>query len=259
LIGRVGSDAFGRELRAYLAAQGVDLALVQDTPEAHTGTALITLANAANTIVVVPGANGFVSPADVGTAALTKADVAVSQFEIPLPVVSAFFRRARSAGAITILNPAPAVPFDQALFDLVDILVLNESELGLLANAELCDTDDHTRFVAAVQCLPIKSDKIVCVTLGSRGAVALIEGEPLIIAGRAVTAVDTTGAGDCFVGALATQPPATPSVMPCNMPTSPPRFACSASARRLRCRWLKKWKVSSPAKAGDPVNTDLRL
>src|SRR3954451_22409550 len=66
LIGRVGADAFGRELRAYLAAQGVDLTFVHDTREAHSGTALITLADADNTIVVVPGANGLVSPADVG-------------------------------------------------------------------------------------------------------------------------------------------------------------------------------------------------
>ena len=98
LIGRVGADAFGRELRAYLAAQGVDLALVRDTPEAHSGTALITLADADNTIVVVPGANGLVSPADVATAPLTKGDVAVSQFEIPLPAIAAFFERARAAG-----------------------------------------------------------------------------------------------------------------------------------------------------------------
>ena len=205
LIGRVGVDAFGRELRTYLAAQGVDLAFVQDTPEAHSGMALITLANADNTIVVVPGANGLVSPADVATAPLAKGDVAVSQFEIPLPAISAFFERARIAAATTILNPAPAIPFARMLLDLIDILVLNETELGLLANIELRDTDDPRRFVEAMRSLRSGKDKIVCVTLGHRGAVALVQGEPLIIAGRAVTAVDTTGAGDCFVGALAAQ------------------------------------------------------
>src|SRR3954471_14035857 len=106
LIGRAGTDAFGRELRAFLLAQGVDLTFVQDTPEAHSGTALITLTDADNTIVVVPGANGLVSPAEVAAAPLAKGDIAVSQFEIPLPAVKAFFERARTAGAMTILNPA---------------------------------------------------------------------------------------------------------------------------------------------------------
>src|SRR5882757_5005082 len=135
LIGRVGEDTFGRDLRTFLAAQGVDLAFVQDTAEAHTGTAIITVANADNTIVVIPGANALVDAADVAAPTLAKGDIAVSQFEIPLPAISAFFKRARAAGAATILNPAPAVPFDRKLLDLADILILNESELGLLAKA----------------------------------------------------------------------------------------------------------------------------
>src|SRR3954468_10007564 len=198
LIGRVGTDAFGRDLRAFLAAQGVDLAFVQDTSEAHTGTAIITVANADNTIVAVPGANALVSAADMTMPSLTRGDVAVSQFEIPLPAISAFFKRARAAGATTILNPAPALPFDRELLDLADILILNESELGLLARTELRDTDDDARFLEAMRLLQAGTDKIICVTLGKRGALVLINGEPLIIHGRVVKALDTTGAGDCF-------------------------------------------------------------
>jgi ribokinase len=205
LIGRVGTDAFGRDLRAFLELQDVDLALVQDTPKAHTGTAIITVANADNTIVVVPGANALVTAVDVDRTALTKGDVAISQFEIPLPAIGAFFKRARAAGATTILNPAPAQPFDRELLDLVDILILNESELGLLARTELRDTDDHARFIEAARLLQAGTDKIICVTLGKRGAVGLVNGEPLIIPGRAVKALDATGAGDCFVGAVAAQ------------------------------------------------------
>src|SRR5579871_5363054 len=82
LIGRLGKDAFGAELRSFLAGQGVNLSLVRETDGAHTGTAIITLADADNTIVVVPGANGLVSADDVATAPLAKGDVAVSQFEI---------------------------------------------------------------------------------------------------------------------------------------------------------------------------------
>jgi ribokinase len=205
LIGRVGKDAFGRDLRTFLAAQGIDLALVRDTPEAHTGTALIIVANTDNTIVVIPGANALVSVADVAMPSLAKGDVAVSQFEIPLPAISAFFKRARAAAATTILNPAPALPFDRELLDLVDVLILNESELGFLAGTELRDTDDHARFVEAARLLQAGTDKIICVTLGRRGAMALVDGEPVVISGRVVETVDTTGAGDCFVGAVAAQ------------------------------------------------------
>jgi ribokinase len=205
LIGRLGKDAFGDELKAFLAAQGVDLTFLQQTSEAHTGTALITIANADNTIVVVPGANALVSAADVAAPAFAKGDIAVSQFEIPLPAISAFFHRARAVGATTILNPAPAIEAERELLDLADILILNETELGLLAKTELSDTDDPARFIEAARSLQTSQDKTVCVTLGWRGALALIDGRPLIIPGRAVKAIDTTGAGDCFVGAVAAQ------------------------------------------------------
>ena len=205
LIGRLGKDAFGDELKAFLAAQGVDLTFLQQTSEAHTGTALITIANADNTIVVVPGANALVSAADVAAPAFAKGDIAVSQFEIPLHTISGFFERARAVGATTILNPAPAIEAERELLDLADILILNETELGLLAKTELSDTDDPARFIEAARSLQTSQDKTVCVTLGWRGALALIDGRPLIIPGRAVKAIDTTGAGDCFVGAVAAQ------------------------------------------------------
>jgi ribokinase len=205
LIGRLGKDAFGDQLRAFLGAQGIDLSFVRETAEAHTGTAIITVARADNTIVVVPGANALVDAADVAAPTLANGDIAVSQFEIPLPTIAAFFQRARAGGATTILNPAPALAFDRNLLDLVDILVLNETELGLLTKTELHDNDDHARFVAAAKSLRTSRDQTICVTLGKRGALALLGGEPLIVPGRMVSAVDTTGAGDCFVGALAAQ------------------------------------------------------
>jgi ribokinase len=203
LIGRLGRDAFGDELKAFLAAQGIDLSFVQQTSDTHTGTAIITVANADNTIVVIPGANAHVSAADVEAPMLAKRDIAVSQFEIPLPTITAFFRRARAAGATTILNPAPAVEFGRELLDLVDVLILNESELGLLAKTELHDTDDYSRFIEAARLLQTGQEKIICVTLGKRGIVALIDDRSHVDLGRAVKAIDTTGAGDCFVGAVA--------------------------------------------------------
>ena len=205
LVGRLGSDGFGQELRAFLRAQQLDLSFVQETADAHSGTAIITLADADNTIVVVPGANAFVTAADVTAPVLAKGDIAVSQFEIPQPAIHAFFVHARAAGATTILNPAPAIGFGHELLDLVDILILNETELGFLTTTELRDTDGHARIAEAARALLAVKDKIICVTLGKRGLLALVGGKPLIIPGRDVRAVDTTGAGDCFVGAVAAQ------------------------------------------------------
>lgn len=205
LIGRLGKDSFGAELKAFLGAQGIDLGYVQDTAEAHTGTAIITVAEADNTIVVVPGANGLVGPDDVEVVPLLKGDVAVSQFEIPLPSIAAFFRRARAAGAVTVLNPAPARKMPDELLALVDILVLNETELGFLAGAELSDDDEAGKIIDVARKLQAREDQTICVTLGRRGVLALAGREEIAVAGRAVKALDTTGAGDCFVGALAAQ------------------------------------------------------
>ena len=205
LIGRLGVDPFGQQLRTFLAAQGVDLALVKDTTGADSGTAIITIANADNSIVVVPGANARVSVDDVAAPVLAKGDVTVSQFEIPQATIAAFFKRARAAGATTILNPAPAIACSPTLLDLVDILILNETELAFFTHTELHDSDAPDRFVEAARRLQTGANGIICVTLGRRGVLALVGGEALMIAGRAVKAVDTTGAGDCFVGALAAQ------------------------------------------------------
>jgi ribokinase len=205
LIGRMGKDSFGTELKAFLGGQGIDLGYLQETTQAHTGTAIITVAAADNTIVVIPGSNALVSADDVSVVPLVKGDVAVSQFEIPLPTIAAFFRRARAAEATTLLNPAPAQKFGRELLELVDILVLNETELGFLAGTELSDSDEAVRIIDVARQLQARADQTICVTLGKRGVLALAGQEEFPVPGRVVKAVDTTGAGDCFVGALAAQ------------------------------------------------------
>lgn len=205
LIGRLGKDSFGAELKAFLGDQGIDLGYLTETAEAHTGTAIITVAEADNTIVVIPGANGLVDADDVSVVPLLKGDVAVSQFEIPLPAIAAFFARAREAGATTLLNPAPAQKMPGELLALADILVLNETELGFLASTELSDHDEAAKIIDVARKLRAREDQTICVTLGKRGVLALNGREEIAVPGRAVKAVDTTGAGDCFVGALAAQ------------------------------------------------------
>ena len=158
-----------------------------------------------NTIVVVPGANGLV---DAGgrrhrrpcRPAMFWSASSKSRLRRSRPSSA----RGRAAGARTILNPAPVVAFDRALLDLVDILVLNETELGVLTGADVGEDDPPARLIdARARPAARARTRSICVTLGKRGAIALVDGDAIAIAGRAVTAVDTTGAGDCFVGALA--------------------------------------------------------
>jgi ribokinase len=203
LIGRLGRDAFGRRLKAFLELQGVDLKHVTITAKADTGTAIITIADADNTIVVVPGANALVGPSDVTVPIVAKGDVLVSQFEIPAVTIAAFYARGRAAGATTILNPAPMTAFNRNLLELTDIMVLNETELGALTGVDVSAGDDDSKFIQLARSLRPSKDHCVCVTLGRRGAIAVVQDEAIVIAGRLVTPLDTTGAGDCFVGALA--------------------------------------------------------
>jgi ribokinase len=187
LVGRVGSDGFGDTLLAFLAGEGVDVSSVGRDPGAPSGTALIVVGDGDNTIVVVPGANAALTAEDVATAAMGRGDVVVAQYEIPLPVVGAALRRAKSAGALTVLNPAPALASPADLLDLADVVVMNETEEAVLGGQ-----------------LPTRADQVLVVTLGARGAVARIGAATIEVEGRPVDVVDSTGAGDCFVGALAT-------------------------------------------------------
>jgi ribokinase len=205
LIGRVGRDSFGADLNTFLAAQGVDLQHVLESGSAPTGTAMITIAEQDNAIIVVAGANAEVGPADVNRPAIGRGDVLVSQLEIPPQTVEAFFARGRAAGARTILNPAPALETGRALLELADIVILNETELATLTHREVDANAAPTAIADAARALRSHAEQVVCVTIGKRGAVALIGEAAHGVAGRQIAAVDTTGAGDCFAGAVAAE------------------------------------------------------
>lgn len=201
LVGRLGDDSFGKTMHEFLQSEGLNLEHLKILPDAPTGTALITVnADSENTIIVISGANRRFHPDELETVTVNSEDVLVSQFEVPQESIRALFQRAHGVGAATILNPAPAEPFIEGLLPLVSYLIVNETELAFFANIPL--TEDRDILIEAARKLRTEGQTIV-VTLGKRGLICIHEDQVIEVVGRQVQAVDTTGAGDCFVGALA--------------------------------------------------------
>jgi ribokinase len=200
LVGRLGDDPFAVELRAFLEGEAVDLGLTATLSETSSGTAIITVADSDNSIIVIAGANAQLDVDAVDDVSFEAGDVAVAQFETPQETTRAAFAKARAAGARTILNPAPAAELIDGLHELCDFIVLNESELAHLVGGDI-DAEAITVALAMRygEKLKSRSDQTIVVTLGAAGVVVGSEH----LAGRPVKAVDTTGAGDCFVGNLA--------------------------------------------------------
>lgn len=197
LIGCVGDDAAGRELLSVIQAAGVDCSAVCVIAGVPTGTGFITLAGGENAIVFLPGANAHVAP-ESARIELLAGDVCVAQLETPVETTADAFRRARAVGATTVFNPAPADEVPDALLALADVLVVNEHEFASIfgTTVERClsaaDMPAHERFHGTV-----------IATRGADGVVIWNGGPPVLIAGHPVGVVDSTGAGDCFVGYLA--------------------------------------------------------
>lgn len=210
-VGAVGADDHGRILTGALAADGVQLHGLRSVAGAATGVALIAVAaSGENCIIVAPGANALLTPDDVDRAApaIRSAGMLVTQLEIPLSAVRRALEIARSAGVRTVLNPAPAQPLPDDVLALADVLVLNATEAALLTGQPVADADDATQ---AAQALRQRGAGLVVVTLGARGAVALGPAATLRMPAFRVPVVDTTAAGDAFIGALATRLSADPA------------------------------------------------
>jgi len=203
MVGRVGRDAFAVALLDNLAAAGVDHAHVTQDPDAATGVALIVVDDAGeNSIVVASGANMRLSPADVDAAepVIAEADVCLLQLESPLEVVTRAAEVARAHGVTVVLNPAPARPLPGRLLSLVDILVPNESETALLTGRPI---DGLAAAEEAARALREMGVGTVILTLGERGALLAQEGGAERFPAFRVAPVDTTAAGDAFLGGLA--------------------------------------------------------
>ena len=199
MVGRVGDDAAAERQLAALSSVGVDVSGVHATTGVPTGSATIPVEEGTgeNLIVVVPGANGGMTPEDAGMGVVIFADVVLLQLEIPMEAVRA---AAAAARGTVVLTPAPPQPLPEELLALVDVLVPNEHELAQLAEAEPGEREPAQLAELARSVAPCA----VVVTLGARGALVVpVDGNALLQAPPAVTPVDTTGAGDCFCGALA--------------------------------------------------------
>lgn len=201
MVGRLGADPFGRSLRAGLIEAGVDVTTVREDETAASGVALILLVEGHdNSIIVASGANMRVAPADLDAVNWATVDVLLVQLEIPFDTVAEAMRRARAAGALVILDPAPSRGCPADLLALADILTPNETEASDLTGMPITDVASA---MAAAQRLRSAEQQRVIVKLGGQGVV-VCDGDgcyhrPAI----PVRVVDTTAAGDAFCGALA--------------------------------------------------------
>jgi ribokinase len=202
MLGRVGEDAFGHEMLQNLSAQGVGTSRVRQDAGAPSGTATIVVqADGENTIIVVPGANGQVTAQDVddNRDLLANADYLVMQFEVPLPVVRHAIAQAEALGVRVVLNPAPAYTVDAAFLRGVYCLVVNETEAETLTGLAVSGREEARSAALALQELGVP---VVIVTLGGGGALLLADGAFTHVPARQVSVVDTTAAGDAFIGGL---------------------------------------------------------
>ncbi|WP_425998662.1 ribokinase [Caulobacter sp. DWR1-3-2b1] len=203
LMGAVGKDDSGPGLKTKLAGYGVQVADVLELSGMPTGQAHVWVAaSGENMIVVTSGANAAITPQHLTATPLEGQRVLLSQLESPAQAIEALFRAGAAKGALRILNAAPALPQGAALFPLTDILILNQTELATYAklDEEPVRLEEVSR---ASRKLMSRPDQVVIVTLGAAGVACIRRDEAFLIEGRKVKAIDTTGAGDCFCGALA--------------------------------------------------------
>ncbi|WP_394186906.1 ribokinase [Metabacillus halosaccharovorans] len=194
LLGCVGDDAFGSELKQHLQTQGVNTAHIQIISETSTGVASITLSKGDNSIIVVPGANHKLTPAFVQQheKLIANADLILLQLEIPLDSVVAATDLAQKHQVPVILNPAPMQKLSKNLILQAAYITPNEHELeSLLASTNLSEEETNI----------LKEKSIV--TKGAKGIQLYESGKEQLVRGYQVEAVDSTGAGDTFNGALA--------------------------------------------------------
>jgi len=201
MIGAVGDDAHGHTLTELLRTESVDTTRVRTRSGETTGLAQVMLAaSGENSIIVHAGANASLRAEDVAHD-LPEAIVYLAQLETPLDTIEAFFAAARHAGGCCVLNTAPAVRGSDRLLPLADVLVMNETELAYYAGQAAAVSAAQVRRLGPR--LLQRPQQALIVTLGAEGAWIFTHASEEFIPATPATALDTTGAGDCFTGVLA--------------------------------------------------------
>jgi ribokinase len=204
-IGATGRDDDSLWMRERLTALGVDLTHLAMIDGMPAGQGYVTLSDdGENSIVIVAGANRALTAGHLTEAAIAGHNVYLAQLEVPIEVVAALFSHPDAKAGVKILNAAPADPEGRRLFPLVDVLVVNETELADFAGLAAGNVDTP-ELVRGARTLIERPGQAVVVTLGAAGAIVVREASVTPIPGRRVNVVDTTGAGDCFCGVLAAE------------------------------------------------------
>jgi len=205
MIGKLGNDSFGAELRANLESAGVDTTAVEVEPTSSGIAQIITAENGENIIVVTPGANAYLSPhcVEKHLDVIRSAGIVLTQLETPLETVEFLASVTRKAGIPLVLDPAPARPLPTSLLERADWLTPNESETCFLLGLKSQDIpEDEIEEVA--ETLLQRGSRNVLLKLGQRGCfLALADGRRVSLPAYAVRAIDSTAAGDAFNGAFA--------------------------------------------------------
>lgn len=202
MVSRVGSDVFGEQTIHNYQQHGIDTSQVRSDAEQPTGTAAIVVEDSGqNCILLVSGANATLSPEDVRAAAgiIGQCGILLCQLEVPMETTLEAFRVARAAGVRTLLNPAPAAALSEELLRLTDLCIPNETEAEMLTGQRVTSPEEAR---TAAEMLRQRGAGAVVITLGAQGVVIVDESWEHLPA-TPVRAVDASGAGDAFIGALA--------------------------------------------------------
>lgn len=201
-ISKVGKDGLAEFMFDDFKEAGMNIDYIIESETEDTGQAFITVdAEGSNTIYVYGGANMAITPEDVDKAAskIKEADYVVAQLEVPVPAIIQAFKIARAAGVTTILNPAPAETLPEELLGLIDVIIPNEFEAENLSGIPVTDEKSMAQNADYFLGLGIK---VVVITLGEQGTYYAVEGDSGLVQAYTVQAVDTTAAGDTFIGAF---------------------------------------------------------
>lgn len=200
-ICKVGDDIFGENTKRHFSDEGLDTSGVMISKK-PSGVALITVDKSAeNCIVVASGANNDYTPEDIRTCkeAIEACDILLMQLEIPVPAVVEAARIAHEAGKTVVLNPAPALDLPEEIFKYISLFIPNENELEKYSGLPVSDEASAAQAAGALMSRGVGN---IIVTMGSKGSLICREDQASFVAARKVEAVDTTGAGDCYCGAL---------------------------------------------------------